>query len=293
MRQYMTPFTLVTMFPLVMYALCQADLVHKRVTEVQLDKDIARYLADHPGASQQQIYAHVARHSVPSSVPGSPSWHYQHLQDLKAYVHEYGMPSFFLTLTSDDITEDKWPEVRIMEDDVHRVYDDATFQDIPVECARLFHARVTEFMNDNILDRTRTSRSSKLLGRVQHHLVKYELQGRHSLHAHIVLWVHPDDIDEIADEIMAYSPGPLGSDGQPDLSGCDDETCRLADLVNRKQMHVCRENGCRAKYGYCRYGFPYPVQVRALLVCAMADTLTTLHKSYPPATSPRDRTSCS
>ncbi|KAK9827574.1 hypothetical protein WJX74_011054 [Apatococcus lobatus] len=45
--------------------------------------------------------------------------------------------------------------------------------------------------------------SPQILGRVQHHATRIEVQHRGSLHVHVLLWIHPDDVARIADEIMA------------------------------------------------------------------------------------------
>ena len=45
-----------------------------------------------------------------------------------------------------------------------------------------------------------------VLGRVTNHVTRLEFQGRGSVHAHIVLWLHEDDVERVGDEIMAYVP---------------------------------------------------------------------------------------
>ena len=76
------------------------------------------------------------------------------------------------------------------------------WEDAPVECSRLFLARYRAFMKDWVLGNS----SKQILGRVQHHVTRIEVQHHGSLHVHILLWVHPDDVACVADEIMAYVP---------------------------------------------------------------------------------------
>ena len=46
----------------------------------------------------------------------------------------------------------------------------------------------------------------KLLGEVEHHVIRYEVQEQISLHAHIIFWLYKDDVERVTDEIMAYVP---------------------------------------------------------------------------------------
>ena len=102
------------------------------------------------------------------------------------------------------------------------------------------------------------------LGRVQHDLVRYECQGRGSLHAHILLWVHPDDIDRVSKEITASIPVSrtvgAGCTANPFLDTCHDATQeRLRQIVLRKQVHKCRHGpgGCMHQRATCQHGFPF------------------------------------
>lgn len=99
-----------------------------------------------------------------------------------------------------------------------------------------------------------------------------QVQGRGSLHAHIILWVHDDDIDRVASEITAHIPAPINpATGDFCFDGMDTEEVLLAMYVLNKQQHRCmpaNEAGCRAS-GHCRYHFPQP-----------------LHRSRAPALDP-------
>ena len=59
---------------------------------------------------------------------------------------------------------------------------------------------MNEFLRGFILGR------EKLLGEVGYHVIRYEVQERISLHAHIIFWLHKDDVERVTDEIMAYVP---------------------------------------------------------------------------------------
>jgi hypothetical protein len=95
-------------------------------------------------------------------------------------------------------------------------------------------------------------------------MVRYECQGRGSLHAHILLWVHPDDISRVGDEITASIPVsrqvPPGHTADPFADHCSDpQQERLRLLVLRKQIHACRTmpGGCRHQRDTCQHGFPF------------------------------------
>jgi hypothetical protein len=45
---------------------------------------------------------------------------------------------------------------------------------------------------------------NRILGCVRHHMCQYEVQHRLSLHAHIILWLHKDDVDRITNEILTF-----------------------------------------------------------------------------------------
>jgi hypothetical protein len=98
-----------------------------------------------------------------------------------------------------------------------------------------------------------------ILGRVQHHVVRLECQGRGSLHAHIMLWVHPDDVERTTNEIQAFIPADYDECTDTFIPPTSPEDLMLFRLVARKQLHVCRPDGCCEK-GHCKYRFPFAVQ---------------------------------
>jgi hypothetical protein len=151
-----------------------ASLV-KGVGESVLYDSLQREAERHPNAPFEDQLRAVGSRLVPANVPGSPSYHRQALQDLLAIVDKHELPSFFLTLTADELTPERWPEVEAMEEVARRLtgIESLTWRDLPVEMARLFHDRVTAFMKDHILNSDRA-----ILGKVQHHTVRYESQVR-------------------------------------------------------------------------------------------------------------------
>ena len=45
-----------------------------------------------------------------------------------------------------------------------------------------------------------------ILGTFSHIFIRYEVQGRGSLHAHIMLWIQPSDVDNVCMEITSSKP---------------------------------------------------------------------------------------
>ena len=115
-------------------------------------------------------------------------------------VDTWGLPHFFLTLTTDEVTETKWKEIDDVEDIAKLFNPKFSWRDCHVECIVLFHARLHKFLMTYIFNQ------NGLLGRVEHHIIRYKIQNRGSLHAHIMLWLHVDNVDNVVGEIIAHIP---------------------------------------------------------------------------------------
>ena len=91
-----------------------------------------------------------------------------------------------------------------------------------------------------------TNAKGGLLGRVTHYVIRYEVQQRGSLHAHIILWLHPEDVSRVSAEIVANVPAefvPLDPTDQRSTGEFRTPTCpeqaQLSEIVQRKQLHRC------------------------------------------------------
>ena len=128
-----------------------------------------------PDAPQEELIRHAAKRLVPHTVPGSPAFHRTALNDLLAIVDSRGVPSLFLTLTADEATGMRWAEVDEMEALLQKTVrnDDLSWRDMPVEMARLFHDRVTNFIHTALLDP-----DNPILGKITDYTVRYESQVR-------------------------------------------------------------------------------------------------------------------
>lgn len=94
-------------------------------------------------------------------------------------------------------------------------------------------------------------------------ICRYEVQERGSLHIHMVLWLHPDDVARVASEIVAVIPADYDHTTKQFIVPTSTALPYQGELfghVIRRQLHVCKDvfkPGCREK-GWCRYGAPWP-----------------------------------
>ena len=180
-----------------------------------------------------EVLQHVTKYSLPSSIEGPPQWHKSQLQDLLTMVEKFGMPDFFLTLTTDEASSLQWEEITYIEHIVQKIDASLTWKDCLVECASLFHARLQKVLHSYILSRPR------ILGCVKEHVVRYEIQFCRSLHAHIILWIDNSDVEHVANEINATVPAMFDTTLKKFLEPTYPHQKRLFKEVMRKQLHSC------------------------------------------------------
>lgn len=255
MLTWLSPFTLYTPYVLLMAQVKQSILLLNGVSQVALERDLARFRQTNPDTTQRDALMHVAKHTVPASIPNSPMYHRSQLRNLLAMVDAYGMPNFFLTLTADEVSELRWPEYNVLETQLETIFDSQNFtwKDAPVECTRLFRMRVDAFMTKHILNKKKG-----ILGTVLHYLLRYEFQDRGSPHVHIILWIDTAHEDRVTQEIIAYIPAAYNTDSGEFVSPENPIMRRLFEIVMRKQQHRCHAigRGCR-KHGTCQQRFPF------------------------------------
>ncbi len=91
---------------------------------------------------------------------------------------------------------------------------------------------------------------------IKEYVIHYEIQQHGSLHAHIILWVVENDIENITNEIVAFIPTTF--DGKKkNLNN------PLYKIVMKKQLHTCENRSILNKYrNQCKYGFPFNAQFK-------------------------------
>lgn len=99
-------------------------------------------------------------------------------------VDVWDLPDIFLTFIADKVSDTRWQEVNVIKRIAKHYNACYTWKYCPIKCVTLFHTRVHLFMHKHLLS------VNGLLGRIEHHAIRYEIQKRGSLHAHLILWVH-------------------------------------------------------------------------------------------------------
>jgi hypothetical protein len=168
-------------------------------------------------------------------------------------VAQWGMPTFFLALSADEISNMRWTEIDDIEALLNNLNKDFSWRDAPVECAALFHAKVQSFMRNFVLDD-----QDGLLGKVLHYVIRYEEQNRGSLHAHIILWVEATDADRVANEISAAISAVWDELRGEFVEPTDPDIRLLFQLVSQKNQHKCGPDGCLSGRDHRKYGYPFP-----------------------------------
>ncbi|EFJ39362.1 hypothetical protein VOLCADRAFT_108666 [Volvox carteri f. nagariensis] len=103
-------WTLCKPYLLLMYVLRQSARLQEQNTEAVLESALLDYKSQNPNASDEDAIHHILKHKLPATLPNTPAWHRSNLQDLLCMVDRFGMPSFFLTLTTDEVSATRWPE---------------------------------------------------------------------------------------------------------------------------------------------------------------------------------------
>lgn len=177
MKASFSVFTLYKPYLSIMFLVRQCDMLKRNVKSQVLEKGLRNYVKCHPGATEEEAMKHTMKHVVPDTMPETPRWHYQRLQDLLAVVDKQkSLPHLFLTLTMDDTSELRWSCVNDIDDQVKTFHNSLTYLDAPAECARVFHKRCQRFMNDFIC--VNGGKKKGIFGRVVDYVIRYEVQDR-------------------------------------------------------------------------------------------------------------------
>ena len=79
----------------------------------------------------------------------------------------------------------------------------------------------------------------KTLDTIDQYVIRYELQSRGSMHAHIILWINQVDIKRITNEMMVATPVIFGTTIGDFLEPIDSHQNKLFKIVMSKQLHTC------------------------------------------------------
>ena len=130
-QQLFSPFTLCKEYVLAMSMVRAVLDVTNKTTETVLEDAFFKEKKKHPHLPDQLIYKKLQKRYVPAAVVGSPSYHRNALENLKAVVDIKGIPSLFVTLTADEGTQLRWREVEDMEAFIQGWMAGGTWVDMP------------------------------------------------------------------------------------------------------------------------------------------------------------------
>ena len=102
MASFLSPFTLVPTYPLHLF-LMQQMMAFTTQKVMVLDEQAAKIKKKVPDISEEDLYKRLLKRHLSAEIYGSPSYFRQKLEDLKAMVHTYGLPNFFVTFTADEV----------------------------------------------------------------------------------------------------------------------------------------------------------------------------------------------
>lgn len=85
-QSHCSPFSFFKPYLLMMFQMRQTEQLISNTKEMMFEKEVTNYCTHHPGCSQEGAIKHIATHKIPMSMPGTPSWYRDKLEDLKAVV---------------------------------------------------------------------------------------------------------------------------------------------------------------------------------------------------------------
>jgi hypothetical protein len=206
-------------------------MILKSVSKFYLQKDIVAQRKKTPNATEVQLIKKVIKYKLPESLTSSPRWQRAQLYDLLAMVDTYGLPHIFWLwqvmkhLSTNGKISLTWnPSSRLL---VRNLVGRTVLWNAPICSTSGWWTSYKKYI---------LYKDNGILGRVQYHVIQYEVQRRLSLHAHIIFWLHPKDLALDSSDIMnlwhmslqymTKSPRPSNPLEQ-----------RLFKLVVRKQIH--------------------------------------------------------
>eukprot|EP00798_Chlamydomonas_sp_ICE-L_P025405 gene25405-biopygen19874 len=251
MKTLLSPWTLVKPYLLFSYQIRQAAVTAKACPPQLLSKAIVDFKKENPEASEQEMYKSLMKYNVPHTLPGSPKWHKRHLNDLLTMVDKFGMPSFCLTLTSDEVSETKWPEISDLEARLRDIHSSLDWKDAPVECAVLFNERVKLFMEKYITN------NKGILGRVTHHVIRYETEplGKLNLDVNTAKNLGFTDLDD--EPLKIISAMQLSKPVSPCEAAC---ACLGIDMIRKSDTVTFMETS------------PMAMRTTTLMFCTTTST---------------------
>lgn len=95
-----------------------------------------------------------------------------------------------------------------------------------------------------------------ILGYVDYYMCRYVVQLKLSLYAHIILWLHKDDLNHVTNDVLAFVPTIYDETQKSFVEPLNSIEKKLFKLIDRKQLHNYQKKSYKTKHG-CKYGFSY------------------------------------
>ena len=187
---------------------------------------------------------------------GSPAYWKKTLSDLFAMIRQSGIPTFFCTFSSAELS--RWPEViECIARQEGKNADSSSIlypqrckylRENPTTAVRMFQQRVNKFITDVLKS------EAEPIGKIVDHFYRIEFQQRGAPHIHCLFWIEgapklgEDDDSEVCAFIDKYITAHL-PDEQADPKF--NETVRKVQAHRKKHTESCRK-GKKT----CRYNFP-------------------------------------
>ena len=227
----------------------------KRGQQVRIfTEEYKRIRAQNPKLSHKAILDKIVKERVPATVPHSPAFYKSGYYDLMCMARVLGLPHYFVTITMDECGDFNTAEYSHI-DAFMRNWCGASWKRAPVECSRVFLSRWKSILHKHILG------GSRIFGNVKDYAIRYEVQGRQSLHVHMVVWLASDaDVAALDRRILACVPADYDEDKEAFTAPTDPLWARLFRNVYHKQQHVHRAECKKKMQGEtCGLKFPQPI----------------------------------
>jgi hypothetical protein len=177
---------------------------------------------------------------LPSSFVGGPRYMQQSFQDSMCVVREYGVPDYFITMT----TNAEWPEITDM------LLPGQTDNDRPDAVNRVFYQKLCALL--------KMIQIHRIFGQCVGLVHTIEFQKRGLPHAHILVTVVDDDKPRSAQDIDMVIRAELPSE--------DEGLQILRERVSKFMRHgPCAEGHACWVNGQCKRGYPKPYEEHTVL----------------------------
>ena len=190
------------------------------------------------------------------NIRGTPAYWKDQLLDLLARINTLGPPTFFLTLTANDM---HWPELfqlinnNLTNEEISQMTSCQKLELLrhhPLHAVMFFERRLDSFINNIIKG------SSKPLGNVNDYWLRIEFQMRGSPHVHSFWWI---DGAPNLDSVEGRQQAPSFIDQYIHTTYPDENDTELYRLVNTLQVHSHSPTCYKYNHRTCRFDFPRPV----------------------------------